>query len=65
MPRVVLLWNQSNTFGLSQDASLIEKALELQTNFNLGPIVIKINNQYPSTPTLMKLRKNPLINKEK
>jgi len=28
MPRIVLLWNQSNTFGLSQDASLIEKALE-------------------------------------
>ena len=29
MPRVVLLWNQSNTFGLSQDASLIEHALSL------------------------------------
>jgi len=28
MPRIVLLWNQSNTFGLSQDATLIEKALE-------------------------------------
>jgi hypothetical protein len=28
MPRIVLLWNQSHTFGLSQDASLIEKALE-------------------------------------
>jgi hypothetical protein len=28
MPRIVILWNQSNTFGLSQDASLIEKALE-------------------------------------
>jgi hypothetical protein len=28
MPRVVLLWNQSNTFGLSQDASLIEYALK-------------------------------------
>lgn len=27
MRRVVLLWNQSNTFGLSQDASLIEHAL--------------------------------------
>lgn len=28
MPRVTLLWNQSNTFGLSQDASLIEAALK-------------------------------------
>lgn len=28
MPRVVLLWNQSNTFGLSQDASIIESALK-------------------------------------
>lgn len=27
MKRLVLLWNQSNTFGLSQDASLIEYAL--------------------------------------
>lgn len=27
MVRVVLLWNQSNTFGLSQDAALIEHAL--------------------------------------
>lgn len=27
MRRVVLLWNQANTFGLSQDASLIEQAL--------------------------------------
>lgn len=28
MPRVTLLWNQSNTFGLSQDATLIEAALK-------------------------------------
>ena len=28
MRNVVLLWNQSNTFGLSQDASLIEHALK-------------------------------------
>jgi hypothetical protein len=28
MRRVILLWNQSNTFGLSQDASLIENALK-------------------------------------
>jgi len=27
MPRIILLWNQSNTFGLSQDAALIENAL--------------------------------------
>ena len=27
MPRIVLLWNQSNTFGLSQDAANIEAAL--------------------------------------
>ena len=27
MPKVVLLWNQSNTYGLSQDAALIEHAL--------------------------------------
>ena len=26
-PRIVLLWNQSNTFGLSQDAALIEDVL--------------------------------------
>jgi len=29
MPRVVFLYNQSNTFGLSQDAALIEQALRL------------------------------------
>ena len=28
MKRVVLLWNQSNTFGLSQDAALIESAIK-------------------------------------
>jgi hypothetical protein len=28
MKRVVFLWNQSNTFGLSQDAALIEHALK-------------------------------------
>ena len=28
--RVVLLWNQSNTFGLSQDATLIEHAIQAQ-----------------------------------
>ena len=37
MKRVVFLWNQTNTFGLSQDASLIEyaiKQLELSGNIN-------------------------------
>jgi len=28
MPRVVLLWNQSNTFGLSQDASMLEEIIK-------------------------------------
>ena len=28
MRRVVLLFNQSNTFGLSQDAALLETALK-------------------------------------
>ena len=32
MRRIVLLWNQSNTFGLSQDASLIEQAVKQITN---------------------------------
>ena len=32
MRRVVLLWNQSNTFGLSQDAALIEHAIQQITN---------------------------------
>ena len=31
MPRVVFVWNQSNTFGLSQDAALIEEALKQMT----------------------------------
>ena len=37
MVRVVLLWNQSNTFGLSQDAALIEHALSfLEKNSQKG-----------------------------
>jgi hypothetical protein len=32
MRRVILLWNQSNTFGLSQDALLIEDALKQITD---------------------------------
>lgn len=51
MPRVVLLWNQSNTFGLSQDAALIEAALELQTSFDLGPIeFVKLDPLQPPSP---------------
>uniref|UniRef100_A0A6C0APC8 Glycosyltransferase 2-like domain-containing protein n=1 Tax=viral metagenome TaxID=1070528 RepID=A0A6C0APC8_9ZZZZ len=49
--RVVLLWNQSNTFGLSQDASLIEKALERQTGFNLGSVeFVKLDPLQPPSP---------------
>ena len=36
MPRVVLLWNQSNTFGLSQDAALIEHALDILSRTRIG-----------------------------
>lgn len=51
MPRVVLLFNQSNTFGLSQDASLIEKALETQTSFDLGPIeFVRLDPLQPPSP---------------
>jgi len=51
MPRIVLLWNQSNTFGLSQDAALIEAALELQTSFDLGPIeFLKLDPLQPPSP---------------
>ena len=32
MRHIVLLWNQSNTFGLSQDANLIEHAIKQMTN---------------------------------
>lgn len=51
MPRIVFLWNQSNTFGLSQDAGLIEAALELQTSFDLGPIeFVKVDPLQPPSP---------------
>jgi hypothetical protein len=51
MPRIVLLFNQSNTFGLSQDASLIESALELQTSFDLGPIeFVRLDPLQPPSP---------------
>jgi hypothetical protein len=51
MPRVVLLFNQSNTFGLSQDATSIERALELQTSFDLGPIeFVRLDPLQPPSP---------------
>ena len=51
MPRIVLLWNQSNTFGLSQDAALIESALELQTSFDLGPVeFVRLDPLQPPSP---------------
>lgn len=47
MPRIVLLWNQSNTFGLSQDASLIEEAL----NFLPGELqIVKLDPLQPPSP---------------
>ena len=45
MPRIVLLWNQSNTFGLSQDASLIEKALD-----GAGVEFVKLDPLQPPSP---------------
>ena len=37
--RIVLLWNQSNTFGLSQDAALIEHAIRvLESNSKMGSV---------------------------
>jgi hypothetical protein len=46
MPRIVLLWNQSNTFGLSQDAALIEKALESIPNCEFA----KLDPLQPPSP---------------
>ena len=49
--RIVLLWNQSNTFGLSQDAALIEAALETQESFDLGSIeFVKVDPLQPPCP---------------
>jgi hypothetical protein len=45
MPKIVLLWNQSNTFGLSQDASLIENAME-----GLGYEIVRLDPLQPPTP---------------
>lgn len=46
MPRVVLLWNQSNTYGLSQDATMIEKALESIPNCEFA----KLDPLQPPSP---------------
>lgn len=48
MPRVVLLWNQSNTFGLSQDASLIEHGLKQIQGHNFD--VVRLDPLQPPSP---------------
>ena len=51
MPRVVLLWNQANTFGLSQDAALIEHALKAIQLDTLGAFeIIKMDPLQPPSP---------------
>jgi len=51
MPRIVLLFNQSNTFGLSQDATLIERALETQPGFDLGSVeFVRLDPLQPPSP---------------
>jgi hypothetical protein len=45
MPKIILLWNQSNTFGLSQDASLIENAME-----GLGYEIVRLDPLQPPSP---------------
>ena len=47
MPRVILLWNQSNTFGLSQDAANIEAGLSsLPNDFQF----VKLDPLQPPSP---------------
>jgi hypothetical protein len=47
MPRIILLWNQSNTFGLSQDAANIEAVLlSLPTEYQ----VVKLDPLQPPSP---------------
>ena len=47
MPRIILLWNQSNTFGLSQDAANIEAALEgLPNDFQM----VRLDPLQPPSP---------------
>jgi hypothetical protein len=47
MPRIVLLWNQSNTFGLSQDAAIIEAALQ---GFPNDVEIVKLDPLQPPSP---------------
>jgi len=47
MPRIILLWNQSNTFGLSQDAANIEAVLlSLPTEYQ----IVKLDPLQPPSP---------------
>ena len=47
MPRIILLWNQSNTFGLSQDATNIEAAIRsLPTDYQIE----KLDPLQPPSP---------------
>ena len=51
MPRIILLWNQSNTFGLSQDASLIESVLGNLEGVQKKEIVIeRLDPLQPPSP---------------
>lgn len=51
MPRIILLWNQSNTFGLSQDASLIESVLGKLEGVQKKEIVIeRLDPLQPPSP---------------
>ena len=53
MPRIILLWNQSNTFGLSQDASLIESVLENLEGVQKKEIVIeRLDPLQPPSPPI-------------
>jgi hypothetical protein len=47
MPRIILLWNQSNTFGLSQDAANIEAVLlSMPTEYQ----IVKLDPLQPPSP---------------
>ena len=47
MPRIILLWNQSNTFGLSQDAANIETVLlSMPTEYQ----IVKLDPLQPPSP---------------
>jgi hypothetical protein len=50
MPRVVILWNQSNTFGLSQDAALIEEAIKQIPVFSSPFELIRLDPLQPPCP---------------